>query len=79
MWQERLLRISPYTAIVAMLVLVVMVVALSQGNPVGYILATVLLVFVAAPGLVIWAHARHEHSGETSTTSEPPPPADTAH
>jgi protein-S-isoprenylcysteine O-methyltransferase Ste14 len=67
-WQR---GIPPYTAIVGLLVLALTIAALIHDNPLGYILATVLVLFIGAPALVIWAHARRERGLEVSDASIP--------
>lgn len=66
---ERVRRIPRYPVVVGGLLLVVMAIALAQGNAVGVILATVLGAFVGAPALVIWLHERHAPTEDQSRAS----------
>jgi hypothetical protein len=54
----RLRAIPRYTAAVVVLVLAATVYALAQGNPLGVVMAVVLIIFVGGPVLVLWAHQR---------------------
>ncbi|HEX6121909.1 MAG TPA: hypothetical protein VFY89_02060 [Ktedonobacterales bacterium] len=57
---KQLSRLPRYTVAVALLVLALMVYALAKGDPLGYILATVLVLFIGLPAVVIWALSRRD-------------------
>ena len=57
---KRLAHLPPYTVAVSVLVLALMVYALAKGDPLGYVLATVLVLFIGVPALLIWALSRRD-------------------
>lgn len=57
---KQLSRLPHYTVAVSLLVLALMVYALAQGDPLGYVLATVLVLFIGLPAIVIWALSRRD-------------------
>jgi hypothetical protein len=57
---KRLAQLPPYTVAVSVLVLALMVYALAKGDPLGYVLATVLVLFIGVPAVVIWTLSRRD-------------------
>jgi hypothetical protein len=65
---KRLAQLPPYTVAVSVLVLALMVYALAKGDPLGYVLATVLVLFIGVPAVVIWTLSRRDALGERAAS-----------
>ncbi|MBF6590358.1 MAG: hypothetical protein IVW57_07480 [Ktedonobacterales bacterium] len=70
---SRIPRIPPYTGLMGLLVLGITIYALTQGDPLGYILATGLVVFLGLPALVIWRLSARDQRASASRPPTPPP------
>ena len=68
---KRLAHLPPYTVAVSVLVLALMAYALAKGDPLGYVMATVLVLFVGLPRVLIWALSRRDAHRTRSAAHTP--------
>lgn len=72
------LRFSPYTIVIGLFVLGLMVYALAAGDPLGYVLLVVLALFLGVPALLIAVlSARDRHETPPSAPTQRPLDAST--